>query len=148
MQDIEHSFNFPKYELIISHGGPIFTCVCVFVQLFVCICPTVFVYLSTGFVYLSTCFVYLSTCSCVCVQMFLCMCPNVCVYVSKCSCVFVQMFLCICPNVFLYVLLCTFVHLTRCGYCRRRFLFPENKKPFPDFGTCPNCKLCVFDRFY
>ncbi len=33
------------------------------------------------------------------------------------------MFLCICPNMFLYVLLCTFVHLTRCGYCRRRFFF-------------------------
>ena len=89
MQDIEHSFNSPKYELVISNGGPFLTYVCVFVQLCSCICQPVFVYVSK----------YL----CVCVQMCLCMRPNVFVYVSKRVCVCIQMFSCMCPNVFVYI---------------------------------------------
>ena len=79
MQDIEHSFNSPKYELVISNGGPCFTYCCVFVQLCPCICQPVFV--------------YVSKCCCVCVQMFLCMCPNDFVYVSTC---FVYISKCVC----------------------------------------------------
>ena len=50
------------------------------------------------------------------------------------------MCLCICPSVVLYVFFCAFDSL---WVLPQAFFFP-GKRPFPDLGTCPNCKIYVF----